>query len=141
MRRRRVRAASVKRKRLARVLRERMEAAGGVGVGDGVVAAGLRVSRRLGRRVRASRRSLRWRLRRWKSAHRERLRNGLRRCGSRASCARRLVRVKAGGSVVDANAADGSVVDASVVDATRDWMRCGSGLRREVRGRRRAMMR
>lgn len=150
LRPRRAWPARMKRKRLARALRGLMAAAGGVVGVAGVGDAGLRVRRRLGllsgRRLKASRRSLRWRLRRWRSARRERLRDGLLRCVSRESLGsrvRRLVRVRVDASVAGASAVDGigTVVDASGVGAISGWIRCGRGLRREVLGRLRATMR
>lgn len=52
--------------------------------------------------------------------------------------------IEVDGIAVDANVADGTRAVRLVVSpgrAIRDWIRCGSGLRRVVRGRVRLMMR
>lgn len=135
--RRRVR---VRMKRLARVLREPMVGAGGVDVVGVGVGAGLLVRRRLSRRRKAVWMSLLLRLRRWKIARRERLKDGRL---SRARSVRR-VRVAANvvaGSVAGVIAEDAIVVVENLVAGTSGWILCGRGLRRVARGRLRRMMR
>lgn len=135
--RRRVR---VRMKRLARALREPMVGAGGVDVVGVGVGAGLLVRRRLSRRRKAVWMSLLPRLRRWKIARRERLKDG------RLSRARSVRRVRVdvivvAGSVAGVIAEDAIVVGENLVGGTSGWILCGRGLRRVARGRLRRMMR
>ena len=130
----------VRMRRLARVLREPMVAAGGVAAVAAGVAVGLRASRRLRRHRKAVRMSLLLRLRRWKSACRERLKDG------RVRRARSVRRVRVdvivvAETVADVIAEDASVAAGNLAAGTSDWIRCGSGLHRAVRDRLRRMMR
>jgi hypothetical protein len=134
------RRPQVMKRRLARVLREPMVVAGGVAAVAAGADVGLRVSRWLGRRLKAVRMSLLRRLRRWKSMRRERPKV------VRSSRARSEHRVKVDANVVAGIVAGVIAVDANVVvgnlaAGTSGWTQCGSGLHRVARGRLRQVMR
>ena len=117
-----------------------MAAADGVAVAGAGVGVGLRVSRRLGRRRKAVRMSLLLRPHRWKIVRRERLKDG------QLSRTRSVHRVRGDVNVVVETVA-GEIAEAAnvavgtLVAGTSDWIRCGSGLRRVVRGQLQRMMR